>query len=53
MVPLALLVIFFGVYPSPILDVTAVSVDNLLTNAQAAIEAYNAAGATGSVAGLN
>ena len=53
MVPLALLVIFFGVYPSPILDVTAVSVDNLLTYAQAAIEAYNAAGATGSVAGLN
>ncbi len=53
MVPLALLVIFFGVYPSPILDVTAVSVDNLLTNAQAAIEVYNAAGATGSVAGLN
>jgi NADH-quinone oxidoreductase subunit M len=51
--PLALLVIFFGVYPSPILDVTAVSVDNLLTNAQAAIEAYNASGAATPVAGLN
>lgn len=52
LVPLVLLVIFFGVYPSPILDVTAVSVENLLTNANAAIEAHNATGAASSVAGL-
>jgi len=50
--PLIVLVIFFGVYPSPILDVTAVSVENLLTNAQAAIEAHHAAGAASAVAGL-
>ncbi|MEQ8745241.1 NADH-quinone oxidoreductase subunit M [Pyruvatibacter sp.] len=53
LVPLIALVIFFGVYPSPILDVTAVSVENLLTNANAAIEAHHAAGASASVAGLN
>ena len=35
--PLVILVIFFGVYPMPILDVTAVSVDNLITQTQAAI----------------
>jgi len=43
--PLVILTIFFGVYPQPILDVTAASVDHLLTNVQAAIDA-NAALAT-------
>ncbi|MGD1935858.1 MAG: NADH-quinone oxidoreductase subunit M [Candidatus Phaeomarinobacter sp.] len=52
LVPLVVLVIFFGVYPSPILDVTTVSVENLLTNATAAIEAHNAPLATPTVAGL-
>ena len=50
--PLVVLVIFFGVYPSPILDVTAVSVENLLSNATAAIEAHNATLAAPAVAGL-
>jgi NADH-quinone oxidoreductase subunit M len=35
--PLVFLVILFGVYPAPILDVTAVSVKNLVTNYEAAI----------------
>ncbi len=37
--PLVILVIFFGVYPLPLLDVTAVSVDNLVVHAQTAIDA--------------
>ena len=37
--PLVILVIFFGVYPLPLLDVTAVSVDHLVTHAQTAIDA--------------
>jgi len=53
LVPLIALVVFFGVYPSPILDVTAVSVENLLSNANAAIEAHHTAGAPASVARLN
>ncbi|MEJ8574647.1 NADH-quinone oxidoreductase subunit M [Microbaculum marinum] len=36
--PLVVLTILFGVYPMPILDVTAVSVDNLVTHYQAAVE---------------
>ena len=36
--PLIVLVIFFGVYPSPVFDVTQASVDNLINNYQAAIE---------------
>jgi NADH-quinone oxidoreductase subunit M len=36
-VPLVVLVILFGVYPSPVFDVTAVSVKNLVTNYEAAI----------------
>lgn len=52
-VPLAVLVILFGIYPSPILDVTAVSVENLLANATAAIEAHSAAGPAASAAGLH
>ena len=41
--PLIVLVIFFGVYPSPVFDVTQASVDNLITNYQAAIDGAAAA----------
>ncbi len=37
--PLAVLVIFFGVYPAPVFDVISTSVDQLISNYQAAIEA--------------
>ena len=37
--PLIILVIFFGVYPTPVFDVTQASVDNLIMNYQAAVEA--------------
>jgi NADH-quinone oxidoreductase subunit M len=37
--PLAILVIFFGVYPAPILDVFGASVDNLVNQVVAGIEA--------------
>jgi NADH-quinone oxidoreductase subunit M len=37
LVPLIVLTIFFGVYPQPILDVTAASVDQLMSNYQAAV----------------
>ncbi|NBN62325.1 NADH-quinone oxidoreductase subunit M [Microvirga tunisiensis] len=39
LVPLIILTILFGFYPMPILDVTQASVDALITNYQAAIEA--------------
>ncbi|MBB5751243.1 NADH-quinone oxidoreductase subunit M [Prosthecomicrobium pneumaticum] len=39
MIPLVLLTILFGVYPMPVFDVTAVSVDNLIANYQAALSA--------------
>ena len=39
LVPLVVLTIFFGVYPAPIMDVTAASVDQLINNYQVAIEA--------------
>ena len=35
--PLVILTIFFGVYPAPIFDVTAASVDNLIQGYQAAL----------------
>jgi NADH-quinone oxidoreductase subunit M len=38
LVPLLALTIFFGVYPHPIMDVTAASVNNLIENYQTAIE---------------
>ncbi len=38
LVPLLVLTILFGIYPAPILDVTAVSVDNLVTEYHAALE---------------
>jgi len=37
--PLIALVLFFGVYPAPILDATAVSVDALINNYTASLEA--------------
>jgi len=40
--PLVVLTIFFGVYPAPIFDITAVSVKNLVTNYEAAIRASTA-----------
>ncbi|HEU4380961.1 MAG TPA: NADH-quinone oxidoreductase subunit M, partial [Hyphomicrobiaceae bacterium] len=40
--PLVLLVIFFGFYPAPLLDVTAVSVNHLVNNYQAALKAASA-----------
>jgi NADH-quinone oxidoreductase subunit M len=39
LVPLAILTILFGVYPMPIMDVTAASVDQLVSNYQAALAA--------------
>jgi NADH-quinone oxidoreductase subunit M len=49
LVPLALLAIFFGFYPSPIMTVTAASADRLVANYQAALSAAGklAAAATG------
>jgi NADH-quinone oxidoreductase subunit M len=40
--PLVLLVVFFGFYPAPLLDVTAVSVKKLVTGYEAAIQAAQA-----------
>lgn len=37
--PLIAITIFFGVYPAPILDATAASVDNLVNNYSAALQA--------------
>ena len=39
LVPLAVLTIFFGFYPAPIQNVTAVAVENLINNYQAALSA--------------
>jgi NADH-quinone oxidoreductase subunit M len=40
--PLVLLVILFGFYPAPLLDVTAVSVNKLVSNYQASLKAASA-----------
>ncbi|PCJ71208.1 MAG: NADH-quinone oxidoreductase subunit M [Rhodobiaceae bacterium] len=40
--PLIVATIFFGIYPLPIFNVTAVSVDNLVANYSAALEAHAA-----------
>ncbi|MGI9365628.1 MAG: NADH-quinone oxidoreductase subunit M [Rhizobiaceae bacterium] len=46
--PLVILVIFFGIYPTPVFDVTQASVENLINNYQAAIDgAVQAAQAAG------
>ena len=42
MAPLVILTILFGFYPAPILDVTAVSVKNLVANYEAAIQTTTA-----------
>jgi NADH-quinone oxidoreductase subunit M len=39
LIPLVILVILFGVYPAPIMDVTAAAVDQLVGNYQAALAA--------------
>ncbi len=39
LLPLVVLTIFYGVYPAPILDLFSVSVDNLVTQVQAGIDA--------------
>ncbi|MEM7774017.1 MAG: NADH-quinone oxidoreductase subunit M [Pseudomonadota bacterium] len=41
--PLVILTILFGIYPSPVFDVTAASVKNLVTNYEAAIRITSAA----------
>jgi NADH-quinone oxidoreductase subunit M len=41
--PLIALTIFFGVYPAPVFDVTAASVNALLSDYSAAIDAARAA----------
>ncbi len=43
--PLVILIVFFGVYPAPILDATAQSVQNLVTNVTASIDAAQTAAA--------
>jgi NADH-quinone oxidoreductase subunit M len=43
--PLVILIIFFGVYPAPVLDATAQSVQNLVTNVTASIDAAQTAAA--------
>ena len=42
--PLVVLVIFYGVYPMPVMDVTAVSVEALIADYEAALAAAEAAG---------
>jgi NADH-quinone oxidoreductase subunit M len=42
LLPLVVLIIFFGVYPGPVTDVTAVSVNKLVSNYQAATAAQAA-----------
>jgi NADH-quinone oxidoreductase subunit M len=42
MAPLVILTILFGFYPAPLLDVTAVSVNQLVSNYQAALKAASA-----------
>ncbi|PKQ03974.1 MAG: NADH-quinone oxidoreductase subunit M [Alphaproteobacteria bacterium HGW-Alphaproteobacteria-12] len=53
--PLLAATIFFGIYPAPIMNVTAVSVEHLITNYTAAVEAHRIAEGTGvlsQIAGL-
>jgi len=44
-VPLAVLIILFGIYPAPIFDVTAASVENLISNYEQALATFDAANA--------
>ncbi len=43
LVPLIVLTILFGIYPAPIFDVTAASVENLITNYEQALATFDAA----------
>ncbi len=45
--PLVVLTVLFGVYPAPILDVTAVSVDHLIANYQTALMEAQSVGLAG------
>ncbi|MBK1623686.1 NADH-quinone oxidoreductase subunit M [Afifella marina] len=47
LVPLMLLVLFFGVYPQPVMNVTAASVDNLVAQVEAAREGATSAAMLG------
>jgi NADH-quinone oxidoreductase subunit M len=49
LVPLVALTILFGVWPGPIIDVTAASVDQLIGNYQAALQAGGGLAAAGGV----
>ena len=42
LIPLVILTLFFGLYPAPIMDVTAASVDNLIENYQTYLDANQA-----------
>jgi NADH-quinone oxidoreductase subunit M len=48
--PLVILVIFFGVYPAPILDATATSVEALVSNVAASIDAGRTTAAAAALA---
>jgi NADH-quinone oxidoreductase subunit M len=53
--PLFAVTLFFGIYPAPIMNVTAASVENLVMNYNAAVEAHRlaeGAGAISHIAGL-
>jgi len=43
LLPLVILTILFGVYPAPIFDVTAASVENLISNYEQALATFDAA----------
>lgn len=43
MAPLVVLTILFGIWPAPLIDVTTASVENLITNYQAALSAASSA----------
>ncbi len=45
--PLVIFVIFFGVYPAPVFDATAASVEALVNNVAASIEAGQSTAAAG------
>src|SRR5690606_12128792 len=50
LLPLIIATIFFGVYPAPVFDVTAASVEHLIANYTAAVEAHRIAEAGQGVA---
>ncbi|WP_339828602.1 NADH-quinone oxidoreductase subunit M [uncultured Parvibaculum sp.] len=50
--PLLAATLFFGIYPAPIMNVTAVSVENLVSNYNAAVEAHRLAEGGGAMTHL-